>query len=181
LEQLFHDWLTVQNIYSPEEIAQMKARLRQRIQEMSAPQLEDFMDDAEERLHLLLSGEATQARSWLSFFTPQARREMISPQGAPPDVFGMSVNQLRQELDQFQQQRAERAAAQSAFNRSRDQQVATVEQQRQAQRRAVAASERPAATFGPQPPAVPPRQRVVRYPSPNYWITPWGGVARGVY
>jgi hypothetical protein len=181
LEQLFHDWLTVQNIYSPEEIAQMKARLRQRIQEMSAPQLKDFMDDAEERLHLLLSGEATQARSWLSFFTPQARREMISPQGAPPDVFGMSVNQLRQELDQFQKQRAERAAAQSAFNRSRDQQVATVEQQRQAQRRAVAASERPAATFGPQPPAVPPRQRVVRYPSPNYWITPWGGVARGIY
>src|SRR5688572_21971825 len=117
LQQLFHEWLAVQDIYTPEEIAELKTRLQQRIQGMTAPELEDFMDDAEERLNLLLSDEAMQARTWLNFFTPQARREMVASNGEIPDVLDMSVSQLRRELDQFRQERAERGATQAALNR----------------------------------------------------------------
>jgi hypothetical protein len=178
---MFHEWLSVQNIYSPAEIETLKTRLKERIQSMSAPELEDFMDDAEERLTLLLSDEAMGARNWLSFLTPEARRNMISSQGPVPDVFGMTVSQLRQELNQFQQQRAERSADQASINRVRDQQVAQALQDRAARQSAALAGGRPAAAFGTNRIVEPqlPRE-AVRYPGPNLWITPWGGVAHGI-
>jgi hypothetical protein len=168
-------------MYSPAEIETLKTRLKERIQKMSAPELEDFMDDAEERLTLLLSDEAMGARNWLSFLTPEARRNMISAQGQVPDVFGMTVSQLRQELNQFQQQRSERAAEQASINRVRDQQVAEALQDRAARQSAALAGGRPAATFGTNRIVEPQRPRdAVRYPGPSLWITPWGGVAHGI-
>jgi hypothetical protein len=177
LERSFHEWLSVQSIYTPAEIEALKTRLKERIQGMSIPELEDFMDDAEDRLGLLLSDEAIEARSWLTYLTPEARRRMVSSQGQVPDVFGMSVSQLRQELNQFLRQRAERSAAQASINRTRDQQVAQAAQDRRAQQEA--APRRQAATYGTNQPVAPQRPREIpRYPGPHFWITPWGGVAR---
>lgn len=174
LERDFDEWMSVQVIHTPEEIADLKARLQEHIKGMSAEELEDFMDDAELRMDLLLSDDVMEARSWLSFMNPQARRDRVSSSGEIPDVFGMTVSQLRLELNQFQQQRADQASSQAAFNRSRQVQPAAP---RQAQQPTPTPTPRQAATFGnqpnfPTPPA--PRKREIPQESPRFWVTPWG-------
>jgi hypothetical protein len=179
LQRQFDDWMSVQVIYTPEEISALKARLQDHIYGMSAEELEDFIDDAEVRMGLLLSDEVMEARSWLSFMTPQARREKVSSNGEVPDVFGMSISQLRMELNQFQQQRAQQAAAQAAINQSWQLQSAAP---RQAQQTPTPAP-REAATFGNQPnfPAPPPpRKKEILPENARFWVTPWG-IAHPVY
>lgn len=173
LQRDFDDWMAVQVIYTPEEVSALKARLQDHISGMSAEELEDFMDDAEVRMDLLLSDDVMEARSWLSFMNPQARRDRISSNGEVPDVFGMSTRQLRMELNQFQQQRAQQSAAHATFNQSRQLQPAP----RQTQQPAPTPAPREAATFGnqpnfPTPPA--PRKREIPQESPRFWVTPWG-------
>ena len=60
LEILFQEWLSVQCIYSPAEVAQLKARWRSRVASTSRQQLEEFVRDMEDKLTLLLSDEATE-------------------------------------------------------------------------------------------------------------------------
>ena len=59
----------MQNIHTAEQVAQIKADLNRRIEPMGPVELEDFMYDMEERLEVLLSDEAKDARNWLSFLT----------------------------------------------------------------------------------------------------------------
>jgi hypothetical protein len=180
LERDFDDWMAVQVIYTPEEISVLKARLQDHIKGMSVEELEDFIDDAELRMNLLLSDDVMEARSWLSFMNPQARRDKISSNGEVPDVFGMSVNQLRMELNRFQQQRANQAAAHATFNQSRQLQPAAP---RQAQQPTAAPAPREAAAFGNQPnfPAPPPpRKKKFFQRTPGSGL-PRGGIAHPVY
>jgi hypothetical protein len=180
LERDFDEWMSVQVIHTPEEIAALKARLQEHIKGMSAEELEDFMDDAEVRMDLLLSDDVMEARSWLSFMTPQARRDKVSTDGEIPDVFGMSISQLRLELNQFQQQRAQQSEAQAAFDRSRQLRSATP---RQTPQPTPTPAPREAATFGnqpnfPTPPA--PRKKEILPENPRFWVTPWG-IAHPIY
>jgi hypothetical protein len=180
LQRQFDDWMVVQVIYTPEEISALKARLADHISGMSAEELDDFIDDAELRMNLLLSDEVMEARSWLSFMNPQARREKISTDGEVPDVFEMSVAQLRLELNQFQHERAQQAAAQATFDQSRRLQAAAP---RQAQQVAPTPAPGEAATFGNQPnfPTLPPPRRKEILPeNPRFWVTPWG-IAHPIY
>jgi hypothetical protein len=173
LQRDFDDWMAVQVIYTPEEISVLKARLQDHISGMSAEELEDFMDDAEVRMDLLLSDDVMEARSWLSFMNPEARRNKVSSGGEIPDVFGMSTRQLRMELTQFQQQRARQSAAHATFNQSRQLQPAP----RQTQQPTPSPAQREAATFGNQPnfpTPPPPRKKEIPQESPRFWVTPWG-------
>lgn len=180
LERDFNDWMAVQVIYTPEEISALKARLQDHISGMSAEELEDFMDDAEVRMDILLGDDVMEARSWLSFMNPEARRNKVSSNGEVPDVFGISTRQLRMELNQFQQQRAQQSAAHATFNQSRQVQTAPP---RQTPQPMPTPAPREAATFGnqpnfPTPPA--PRKREIPQESPRFWITPWG-IAHPIY
>jgi hypothetical protein len=180
LERDFDEWMSVQVIYTPEEIAALKARLQDHIKDMSAEELEDFMDDAEVRMDLLLSDDVLEARSWLSFMNPQARRDKVGSNGEIPDVFGMSVSQLRMELNQFQQQRAQQSAAHATFNQSRQLQTAPT---RQTQQPTPTSAPREAATFGNQPnfpTPPPPRKKEILPENPRFWVTPWG-IAHPIY
>jgi hypothetical protein len=181
IERSFDNWLSVQDIYTPAEMTQMKQQLQNRVRKMSAAELEDFMADSEERLKVLLSDQATEARSWLSFLTPQARRRMIAPQGNIPDVFSITVSQLRQELNQFQQQRSSMAAAQAGFNQSRERQVQNFQADQRAQQQQMAQLRNQAPSFGTAVPPVSPYSPVFRreYVAPRWppvYVTPWGGL-----
>ena len=128
LVQSFDAWLSVQKVYNQPEVAALQDGLKERVAAMSADELLDFIYDTEERLAVLMSDEAVDARHFLSFFTEQARRERVAPNGNVPDVFGMTVSELRQELESFQRRRAERSAAQQAFNRGQTEQARAVMQ-----------------------------------------------------
>ncbi len=163
LEQAFDQWLSVQNIYTDAEVAAMKAKLQQQARAIPASELEDFIDQMEARLTILLSDEAMDARHYLSFYTEQARRKQFAPSGKMPQVFEMPVAELRQELFDFQQQRAQRAANQNTFSQLQGQQAQAIAQQqrdrqaRQAQsinqaRSQVAAQQQQQPRQKPQPP-----------------------------
>ncbi|MEQ8848067.1 hypothetical protein [Botrimarina sp.] len=133
LMRSFDEWLSVQKVYTEPEVAQMKDSLQERVATLTAAELQDFMADTSERLDVLMSESARSARSYLGVLTQQARRERVFRSGDVPDVFDLTVSQLRDELDQLQQRRAERAAAQQKFNQAQAQRNAAAAQQRQSQ------------------------------------------------
>ncbi len=114
-----NDWLSVQQIYSPDEIDAIKSSFAQRIAKMSPRELEDFLKDMESRLSVLTSPEADDARQWLAQFMAVARNPEQQLGRNRPDVLNMTASQIRQELQWLQQTRASRQQSQAAFNRGR--------------------------------------------------------------
>jgi hypothetical protein len=132
-----NEWLSVQQLYDPDEVAAIKAELSARIDEMSAIDLEDLLYEMEERLAVLMSPEAEGARVWLSqFLATQARYSDEELRAMRPDVMNMTASQIRAELQRFQQRRAARQQAQATFDRGRAAQVQTVQSARTANQRA---------------------------------------------
>ena len=149
---------------------------------MSPQQLEDFIVDMEDKLSVLLSDEATDARSYLSFLTPQARRQKMAQQGIQPNLLNTTASQLRQELSQFKQERISARQTQAGFDRSREQQIAMYEQQRREQQEAYNAAVRqpvvstvPSAV-GARGPFSPRRYDQTLISQPSMYVSPWGRV-----
>jgi hypothetical protein len=187
VERKFDEWLSVQRIYDAAQVAQMKSKFKQRVTAMSADQLEDFIAVAEEKLQVLLGDEATQARSYMSFYTDNFLKKKMGDK--PPNIGTMSPTQMRQELSEFQQRRAGRATAQQEFNRLQTDNVKAMMQrqnQMQAQRQAVR-QPRPYDSYyghpyayggGPYARRSPYAPQPYVAPRPQFSISPWGGVWR---
>ena len=124
----FNEWLSVQRIYNPDEVAAMKAELTARIAKMSPGELENFMKETEEKLAVLASPDAEEARVWVSQFLSVARNAEEQLRNKRPDVMNMTASEIRHELQQFQQQRASRQQAQATFNQGRDLRVQSAQQ-----------------------------------------------------
>ncbi len=114
-----NEWLSVQQIYNPDEVAAIRAKLAEKVANMSPRELEDLLIDMEERLNVLMSPEAEDARKWLAQFLAVARNPEAQLGRARPDVLNMTASQIRQELQWLQQTRAARQGAQAVFDRSR--------------------------------------------------------------
>jgi hypothetical protein len=176
-----NEWLSVQKIYSPEEIAGMRAALTERIAGMSPEELNDLMDDMDARLEVLLSPEAADARSWLNQYLAVVRDPEERLRSMRPDLAQMTASQIRQELHAFQDQRTARRRAQEAFDRTRMQQVQSLSSAQAANAQAAQqARAQRAATFGSDSPSASqyaPVQRNPRrpLPPPGYGLGPWGG------
>lgn len=178
-ERQLNEWLSVQTIYTPDEVAAMRADLASRIAKMSPPQLENFLHDMEERLAVLASPEAEDARVWLGQFLAVARNPEQQLGISRPDVLNMTASQVRQELQQLQRVRDSRLQAQAAFDRTREVQ-GQVSRDAQAARQSARA---PAANRSNWPSNTP-RPRVQNtqrrdplpppFRPPVYTITPWG-------
>ena len=183
LERSFQEWLSVQSIYTPAEIAQLKTQLRNRITSMSPQQLEDFMMEMEDKLSVLLSDEATDARSFLNFLTPAARRQKLAQQGIQvTSLVNTTASQLRQELSQFKQSRVAARQAQSGFDRSREEQIARYDEQRREQQEAyTAAIRQPVTSVVPTVPAArgpfaPQSYGRTLIPQQSFYVSPWGRI-----
>ncbi len=194
VERKFDEWLSVQRMYNEAQVAQVKARLNQKVRAMSASQLEDFIAVSEEKLELLLGSEATEARTYMSYYTDGfLKKEM----GKTPDIVTMTPTQMRQELSEFQQKRAGRAQAQTAFNKMQTQNAEAVMKQRsqqQAQLQAQKLAVRNPSYWNPnynnpyqygRPYArspYAPQQPYGPYVAgrPQFTVSPWGGVWRNL-
>ena len=179
----FDDWMTVQNIYTEGQTAELVRGLKKKVSTMSPEELKGFIVDTEKRLSVLMSDEAREARSYLSVATMGYRQKMLARNGMMPNVFGMSVAELRQELQEFQQQRAANAKASSEFNRTRQQRVVEIKEEKRAQQQAIATA-RSQATQAAQkgltrtrsPYA--PRPNPPRSPRPHFYVNAFGGIGR---
>lgn len=127
-------WLSVQDIYSPAEVAAMKAQIESKITAMSADELQQFMDDVRDRLKVLLSPEGEEARSWLAQYTAVRTLSKEQWEKTRPDVVHMTAQQLKEKLLQINQQRAAVAQQNQQAAKARDIQAQAVRQEVQYQR-----------------------------------------------
>jgi hypothetical protein len=173
----FDEWLSVQQLYRPDQVETIKAEMKQRIAHMSPRELEDFLDDMEARLHVLLSPEAAGARSWLNQFLAVARNPEQQLGRELPDVLNMNASQIRQELQWLQEHRDSRQQAQEAFNRTRAiqaQAAQNAQAARNAARGPVANRNRWPANTPPRRDPLPRREQPTMPPNPVFMIGPWG-------
>jgi hypothetical protein len=119
-QRQLNEWLSVQTIYSPDEVAVMRSDLASRVAKMSPDELEKLMKDMEDRLVVLTSPEAADARQWLEQFLAVARNPEEQLGMKRPDVMNMTASQIRVEMQRLEQKRASRLQAQANFDRKRE-------------------------------------------------------------
>jgi TolA-binding protein len=178
----FEQWLSVQQLYSPQEVALLRSQFKSRVERMSPAELEQQLTRMEEKLAVLTSPEADDARRWLSqFLAVQKKYTDAELRRMRPDVAGMTAAQIREELARFQSRRGQVQGVQSATQQARSLQVqsaqniqATRRQAEEAARKQATQAGSTAATF-PQP-SQPPRSQVIApVPGPPvYTVGPWG-------
>jgi hypothetical protein len=147
------EWLSSQQIYSPQEVRQIKADFNRRVAGMSSYELEYLLDDLDAKFKVLETPEARDAKAWLgqylSAMSDQRRAEALRD---VPDVVTMTSSQLEQEINRIEQKRMSLQQRQQAFDQSRDvlvQQAATNRQQTAAAAAAAMAQTRSSASFSP--------------------------------
>jgi hypothetical protein len=173
----FNEWLSIQTLYDSDEVATIKADLRERISRMSPRELEDFMEDMESRLRVLMSSEAEDARQWLAQFMAVAVNPERQLGRSRPDVLNMTASQIRQELAWLQQTREQRLRSQATFDQTRSIQTqrARDARARQQEARALPQDRSSWPANNPRRPSqYAPRADLQPQPLPGYIVSPWG-------
>lgn len=178
-QQKLRAWLSVQTIYSAEQVAALEAEFSARVSRMSPAELEELRKELDERLTVLLSPEAEEARTWLAGIMAVARNPEAQIGGPVPDVAQMTAAEIRAELDRFQRRRSAQRQSQASFDRARQRQVdASLERSARRTATRAGASPRTAAAFNETPypnpyiPQRPPRQ--IDTGPPVYRVGAWG-------
>ena len=181
----FDNWIATQRLYTADEVAAIRAKLAARIDTMSPGELQSFLEEMEDRLDVLTSPAAEEARQWVGQFLATARNAEEQLQAKRPDVLHMTASEIRAELERFQRQRASRQQAHAATANVRAAQVqsaqATQAARQQAQAQAQDARSRAAAGAQEQIQAPPPSQRAntshatpLDNRPPYFYVSPWG-------
>ena len=127
------EWLSTQQIYSPQEVRNIKADFNRRVAGMSSYELEYLLDDLDAKFKIIDTPEAKDAKQWLgqylSVMSDSKRAQVLKD---VPNVVRMSSAQLQQEIDKIEQMRASLAQRQAAFDQGRQQLVDRAQAARQA-------------------------------------------------
>ncbi len=177
-QRRLNEWFSVQQLYTPEEVAEMREQLAKKISGMSSKELEDLMKDLDKRLTVLTSPEAEEARLWFARHLAVVANPEAVRQSKRPDVANMTASQIRQELQMFQEQRNARLQAQADFEHMRRQQAQLAQSARDIRSMNQQAPNRSAWPAN-QPPVRTPysqRHRNLQPPRRNnsILISPWG-------
>jgi hypothetical protein len=120
----FKEWLSAQQLYTPQQVEQLKARFNERVAGMTAGELGFLLSDMEAKFQILESPQAREAREWmgqyLSVMSDRMRAQVLKDM---PDPATMTAAQLSQEIMRIQQKRATVEQEQAAFNETRQAQV----------------------------------------------------------
>jgi hypothetical protein len=115
------EWLSSQQIYSPQQVTRIKADFNRRVSGMSSYELEYLLDDLDAKFKVLETPEARDAKAWLgqylSAMSDQRRAEALRD---VPDVVTMTSSQLQEEINRIEQKRVSLQQRQQAFDQSRD-------------------------------------------------------------
>lgn len=141
------EWLSSQQIYTPQQVNQMKADFNRRVAAMSAEELDALLDDLEMKFKVMDSPEAKDARDWvgqyLSAMSDSRRQQALRN---VPDVVAMSASQLAEEIKRIEQRRDSLRQRQQDFDQTRQARVAGAQANRQATSQAIAAAQAQAAS-----------------------------------
>lgn len=127
------EWLSTQQIYSPQGVRNIKADFNRRVAAMSSYELEYLLEDLDAKFKIIDTPEARDAKQWLgqylSVMSDSKRAEVLKD---VPNVVKMSSAQLQQEIDKIEQMRTGLAQRQQAFDQGRQQLVDRAAAARQA-------------------------------------------------
>jgi hypothetical protein len=147
------EWLSSQQIYTPDDVRRIKAGFNRRVAGMSSYELEYLLDDLDTKFKILDTPEAKDARSWvgqyLSAMSDRKRSEVLKD---VPDVVAMSASQLQREIEKIEQTRAALQQRSAAFDQGRQQLVdraAAARQQTAAASTAAAAAAQSGVSYSP--------------------------------
>jgi hypothetical protein len=172
-----NEWLSVQQVYTPDEVAAINAELAARIAKMPPHELEKLLGEMEEKLAVLSSPEAADARVWLSQFLATARNPEQLLGRSRPDLINMSAAEIRKEIQWLQQHRGSRQQVQTAFEQGRALQVQSAQQAQAARQQAQISPSRAATNnVGARSPYAPltGRREVPLERPVIYDVGPWG-------
>ncbi len=127
------EWLSTQQLYSPQEVHNIKVDFNRRVAGMSSYELDYLLDDLDAKFKVMDTPEARDAKQWLgqylSVMSDQKRSEVLKD---VPNVVQMTSAQLQQEITKIEQMRASLAQRQAAADQSRQQMVEMAQSARQA-------------------------------------------------
>ena len=127
------EWLSTQQIYSPQEVRNIKADFNRRVAAMSSYELEYLLDDLDAKFKIIDTPEAKDAKQWLGqYLAVMSDRKRAEVLKDVPDVVSMSAAQLQQEITRIEQKRTGLQQRQAAFDQSRQQLVDQAQMARQA-------------------------------------------------
>lgn len=128
------EWLSAQTIYSPDEVAQLKADRQQRLANMTTEELEDFHRDLDAKLSIVSSPEWQETIEWLSNTLSAAAPSYARRLNLQyPDVAHMTAAQLQRALTKLERRRWSEHQESLAFERLRETQLAMHQRQLRAQ------------------------------------------------
>jgi hypothetical protein len=115
------EWLAAQPVYSPDRVQRIKADLTARVASMSSYELEYLLDQLDEKLDVLESDPAREARDWLGRYlavmADDRRAELLAD---VPSVLDLSAADLTARLAEVEAKRAAVERAAQASKRSRE-------------------------------------------------------------
>jgi hypothetical protein len=122
------EWLNTQKIYDKQQVKKLKQQLAAKVERMSPRELEDLLDEMQAKLDILMGAEARDARRWLSETLSVASEQYAKKVRAGlPDVANISAVELQEDLDRFEERRAQTQQLRDAFQQSRQARVKVVQ------------------------------------------------------
>jgi hypothetical protein len=146
-----NEWFRWQTIYTPEEVARLRAEFADRVDTMSIDELRDVISDMDAKFQILNAPEVREIREWfghyISILADRRREEILRD---IPNFAKMTPGQLTQEIRRFQRKKS----SQRSFDRTRQARVdARLQANQAAQSAARNRPARPAAYRSPYRPA----------------------------
>jgi hypothetical protein len=127
-KRAWDEWLFVQKRYDKQQVEKLKQQLMAKVQRMSPQELDEFMEELQARLHILMGDEARDARRWLADTLSVASEKYAKRvRSGIPNVANLSAAELRTELDQFEQRRGQTREASEGFRKSQQDRVKAVQ------------------------------------------------------
>ncbi|HEY2883172.1 MAG TPA: nuclear transport factor 2 family protein, partial [Pirellulales bacterium] len=108
VQKEFQEWLSMQVVYTPQQVEKMRAKLNAEINKMSAAELQQFLDQWDAKLKVLLGKDAGEVREWLgeymSVIADGYRPTFLKKLGIT-DVSTLSAAQIEEGLDRIRADR----------------------------------------------------------------------------
>jgi hypothetical protein len=101
--QTFEDWVQIQQLYTPQQTAEMRTKLLEKAYRLAPEESESFRHEIDAKLRVLMSEEARDARKWLASTLAVASDSYAQKIKAKlPDVVKESPNELMADLNAFE-------------------------------------------------------------------------------
>lgn len=100
-------WLATQTVYTPAEVWRIKVRFNEQVVAMSSYELEYLLDSVDQKMRLLETPQARDAKAWLGeYLSAMSDSRRAQELRKVPNLLDMDAARLWQEIQRIDQKRA---------------------------------------------------------------------------